>query len=73
MATWRKIPGCLFYYNTTTRGWEIFPRIAQKQVKSTFTLVSWNIDHFSALRTERTKLILDRVLEGPNTPDIIFF
>ena len=44
-----------------------------KQAKPTFTLASWNIDHFSALRAERAKLILDRVLEGPNTPDIIFF
>jgi tyrosyl-DNA phosphodiesterase 2 len=73
MATWGKIPRCLSYYNTT-QGWEIFPRIAHmKQVKPTFTLASWNIDHFSALRAERAKLILDRVLEGPNTPDIIFF
>ena len=72
MATWGKIPRCLSYYNTT-RGWEIFPRIAQKQVKPTFTLASWNIDYFTALRAERAKLILDRVLEGPNTPDIIFF
>ena len=44
-----------------------------KQAKPTFTLTSWNIDHFSALRAERAKLILNRVLEGPHTPDIIFF
>lgn len=73
MATWGKIPRCLSHYNTTTQRWEIFSGIAQKQVKSTFTLASWNIDYFSALRAERAKLILDRVLEGPNTPDIIFF
>ena len=73
MATWGKIPRCLFYYNTATQGWEKFPGIVQKQVKQTFTLASWNIDYFSALRAERAKLILDRVLEGPNTPDIIFF
>jgi len=72
MATWGKIPRCLSYYNNTTQGWEIFPRIVQKQAKPTFTLASWNIDYFSALRAERAKLILDRILEGPNIPDIIF-
>ena len=71
MATWGKIPRCLSYYNNTTQGWEIL--IAQMHVKSTFTLASWNINYFSALQAERAKLILDRVLEGPNTPDIIFF
>jgi tyrosyl-DNA phosphodiesterase 2 len=73
MATWGKIPRCLSYYNTTTQGWEIFPRVAQKQVKPTLTLASWNINYFSALPAERARLILDRVLQGPNTPDIIFF
>jgi len=43
------------------------------QAKATFTLASWNINYFSALPAERAKLILGRVLEGPSTPDIIFF
>lgn len=74
MATRRKVPRCLSYYNTTTQGWEIFPRIiAQKQAKSTFTLAFWNIDYLSALPAERAKLILDQVLEGLNIPDVIFF
>ena len=73
MATWGKILRCLSYYNATTQGWEIFPRIVQRQAKQTFTLTSWNIDYASALPDDRAKLILDRVLEGPNTPDIIFF
>ena len=71
MVTWGTIPRCLSYYNT--QGWENFPRIVQKQVKPTFTLASWNVDYFSPVPAERAKLILDRVLEGSNAPDIFFF
>jgi len=31
------------------------------------------MDYFSALQAERAKLILGRVLDGPNSPSIIFF
>ncbi|KAJ7229981.1 Endonuclease/exonuclease/phosphatase [Mycena pura] len=72
MMPWPIIPRCLSYFSTTTQAWEGLGclRLAQKP---TFTLASWNIDHFSPLRVERAKFILDRVLEGPNTPDVVFF
>lgn len=36
------------------------------------SLVSWNIDAFSSQPVARAKLILDHILKGPKSPDIIF-
>jgi tyrosyl-DNA phosphodiesterase 2 len=37
------------------------------------SLISWNIDAFSSRPVARAKLILDHILEGPRSSDIIFF
>ncbi|KAI6005043.1 Endonuclease/exonuclease/phosphatase, partial [Pisolithus orientalis] len=37
------------------------------------SLISWNIDAFSLRAISRTKLILSHILEGPKSPNIIFF
>ncbi|KAI0651076.1 Endonuclease/exonuclease/phosphatase [Trametes meyenii] len=39
---------------------------------SNLSLTSWNIDAFSPRPISRAKLILSRILEDPNSPDIIF-
>ncbi|KAK7685298.1 hypothetical protein QCA50_011661 [Cerrena zonata] len=36
------------------------------------SLISWNIDAFSSRPVSRAKRILDHILEGPKSPDIIF-
>jgi tyrosyl-DNA phosphodiesterase 2 len=37
------------------------------------SLISWNIDGFSSRPVSRAKLILNHILEGPKSPDILFF
>jgi tyrosyl-DNA phosphodiesterase 2 len=36
------------------------------------SLISWNIDAFSSRPVARAKLILNHILEGPKSPDILF-
>jgi tyrosyl-DNA phosphodiesterase 2 len=38
----------------------------------TLSLISWNIDAFSSRPVSRAKLILSHILDGLNSPDIIF-
>ena len=35
-------------------------------------MVSWNVDGFSSRAVSRANLILDHILEGPKSPDVIF-
>lgn len=75
-------------FNRSTRSWVPIPlQNAQSQATQrlsltprnidTFwtqklSLISWNIDAFSSRPIARAKLILDHILEGPKSPDIIF-
>ena len=87
MATnrlWRTLSA----FNHSTQSWAPIPlRSAQSQVTQklsltsrnidtlltqSFSLISWNIDAFSSRPVSRAKLILDHILEGPKSPDIIF-
>jgi len=72
-------------FNHSTRRWVTKPlRNAESQSshkptlpnvvnKQTLSLVSWNINAFSSRPVARSKHILDYILEGPVSPDIIFF
>jgi len=60
-------------FNHSTRRWAPIPsRIAQNQVTQGLSLVSWNIDAYSSRPVSRAKLILNHILEGPRSPDILF-
>jgi tyrosyl-DNA phosphodiesterase 2 len=50
----------------------VYSRNAQSQVTQRLSLISWNIDASSSRAISRAKLILDHILEGPKSPDIIF-
>jgi len=87
MATSRLLR-TLSAFNFPARTWAPIPsRIAQSQVAQRpsltsrnidasrtqrLSLVSWNIDAFSSRPVARAKLILDHILDGPKSPDIIF-
>jgi len=47
-------------------------RNTQSQVTQGLSLTSWNIDAFSSRAISRAKLILDHILDGPRSPDIVF-
>ena len=74
MAT-NKLWRTLSAFNLSTRVWApISSRNAQSQVTQTqaLSLTSWNVDAFSSRAVSRAKLILNHILEGPKSPDIIF-
>lgn len=83
MAT-NRIWRTLSAFNRPTRSWAPIPlgnAESQLTQESSLTspsndpklsLISWNIDAFSSRPVARAKLILDRILEGPTSPDIIF-
>jgi len=87
MATSRLLR-TLSAFNPPARTWAPIPsRNAQSQVAQRpsltsrninasrtqrLSLVSWNIDAFSSRPVARAKLILDHILDGPKSPDIIF-
>ncbi|KAI9438024.1 Endonuclease/exonuclease/phosphatase [Lactarius indigo] len=63
----------LSVFNPSTRMWApVSSRSIQSQLTQRLSLTSWNIDAFSSRAISRAKLILDHILEGPKSPDIIF-
>ncbi|KAI0050944.1 hypothetical protein FA95DRAFT_1554980 [Auriscalpium vulgare] len=50
-------------------GLSLTPRNIDTQ---SLSLISWNTDGFSSRPVSRASLILDHILEGPKSPDIIF-
>ncbi|KAG6827481.1 hypothetical protein H0H92_011612 [Tricholoma furcatifolium] len=72
MINWRALSA----FNHAARRWAPLPlrdattnRLSPTQ---SLSLISWNIDAFSSRPVARAKLILNHVLEGLNSPDIIF-
>src|SRR5258708_7611429 len=71
----------LSVFNRSTQAWAPIP-VAQRPTLTSsnihapwtqpLSLVSWNIDAFSSRPVVRAKLILDQILNGPKSPDIIF-
>ncbi|KDQ06647.1 hypothetical protein BOTBODRAFT_121205 [Botryobasidium botryosum FD-172 SS1] len=72
MAT-NRLGRVLSAFNPSTRLWApVSSRNARSQVAQTLSLTSWNINALSPRAVSRAKLILDHILEGPKSSDIIF-
>ncbi len=66
-------PGSLSAFSRPTQRWVPIPlQNVPSHVPQRLSLISWNIDAFSSQPVSRTKLILNHILEGPKTPDLIF-